>query len=32
MESPHLQKFSAYTDDIVEVWELFQGEKVDDGA
>ena len=29
MESPHLQEFSANTDDIVEVWELFQGEKVD---
>ena len=30
MESPHLQEFSANTDDIVEVWELFQGEKVED--
>jgi len=29
MESPHLQEFSAYTDHIVEVWELFQGEKVE---
>jgi quinol monooxygenase YgiN len=29
MESPHLEEFSANTDDIVEVWELFQGEKVD---
>ena len=29
MESPHLQEFSANTDDIVEVWELFQGEKVE---
>ncbi|MDP9439678.1 MAG: antibiotic biosynthesis monooxygenase [Actinomycetota bacterium] len=29
MESPHLQEFSATTDDIVEVWELFQGEKVE---
>jgi quinol monooxygenase YgiN len=28
MESPHLQEFSANTDDIVEVWELFRGEKV----
>jgi quinol monooxygenase YgiN len=30
MESPHLQEFSANTDDIVEVWRLFQGEKVED--
>ncbi len=30
MESPHLQEFSANTDDIVEVWELFQCEKVED--
>ncbi len=30
MEPPHLQEFSANTDDIVEVWELFQGEKVED--
>ena len=29
MESPHLQEFSVNTEDIVEVWELFQGEKVD---
>jgi quinol monooxygenase YgiN len=29
MESPHLQEFSANTDDIVEVWRLFQGEKVE---
>jgi quinol monooxygenase YgiN len=29
MESPHLQEFSANTEDIVEVWELFQGEKVE---
>jgi quinol monooxygenase YgiN len=29
MESPHLQEFSANTDDIVEVWELFQGEKAE---
>ena len=29
MESPHLQEFSANTDDIVEVWELFRGEKVE---
>ena len=29
MESQHLQEFSANTEDIVEVWELFQGEKVD---
>ena len=29
MESQHLQEFSANTDDIVEVWELFQGEKVE---
>lgn len=28
MESPHLQEFSANTEDMVEVWELFQGEKV----
>jgi quinol monooxygenase YgiN len=28
-ESPHLQEFSANTDDIVEAWELFQGEKVE---
>jgi hypothetical protein len=26
---PHLQEFSANTDDVVEVWELFQDEKVD---
>ena len=29
MESPHLNEFSAATEDMVEVWELFQGEKVD---
>jgi quinol monooxygenase YgiN len=29
MESPHLQGFSANTDDIVEVWELSQGEKAE---
>jgi quinol monooxygenase YgiN len=29
MESPHLQGFSADTDDMVEVWELFQGEKAE---
>jgi quinol monooxygenase YgiN len=29
MESPHLQEFSANTDDIVEVRELFQGEKAE---
>ena len=29
MESPHLAEFSAETEDMVEVWELFQGEKVD---
>lgn len=29
MESPHLSEFSAETEDMVEVWELFQGEKVD---
>ena len=29
MESPHLTEFSAETEDMVEVWELFQGEKVD---
>jgi quinol monooxygenase YgiN len=29
MESPHLNEFSADTEDIVEVWELFQGERVD---
>jgi quinol monooxygenase YgiN len=29
LESPHLQEFSANTADIVEVWGLFQGEKVD---
>jgi quinol monooxygenase YgiN len=28
MESPHLNEFSAETEDMVEVWELFQGEKV----
>lgn len=29
MESPHLSEFSAETEDMTEVWELFQGEKVD---
>ena len=29
MESPHLQEFSANTDAIVEVWQFFQGEKVE---
>lgn len=29
MESPHLQEFSVNADDIVEVWELFWGEKVE---
>ena len=29
MESRHLQEFSANTEGMVEVWELFQGEKVD---
>lgn len=29
MESPHPEEFSTNTDDIVEVWELFQGEKVE---
>ena len=29
METPHLNEFSARTEDMVEVWELFQGEKVD---
>lgn len=29
MGSPHLNEFSAATEDVVEVWELFQGEKVD---
>ena len=29
MESPHLTEFSAETEDVIEVWELFQGEKVD---
>lgn len=29
MESPHFSEFSAETEDMVEVWELFQGEKVD---
>ena len=29
MESQHLQEFSTNTEGIVEVWELFQGEKVD---
>lgn len=29
MESPHLAEFSTRTEDMVEVWELFQGEKVD---
>lgn len=29
MESPHLSEFSAGTEDMTEVWELFQGEKVD---
>ncbi len=29
MESPHLGEFSAETEDMTEVWELFQGEKVD---
>lgn len=28
MESPHLEEFSANTEDIVEVWDQFQGEKV----
>ena len=29
MDSEHLQRFSANTEDMVEVWELFQGEKVE---
>ncbi|WP_207956252.1 putative quinol monooxygenase [Rubrobacter marinus] len=29
MESSHLSEFSAATEDMVEVWELFQGEKVE---
>jgi hypothetical protein len=29
MQAPHLNEFSAVTEGIVEVWELFQGEKVD---
>jgi quinol monooxygenase YgiN len=29
MQSPHLTEFSAATEGIVEVWELFQGEKVE---
>ena len=29
MKSPHLSEFSAATKGMVEVWELFQGEKVD---
>ena len=28
MQAPHLTKFSAATEGIVEVWELFVGEKV----
>jgi quinol monooxygenase YgiN len=30
MQAPHLTEFSAATKDIVEVWELFLGEKVED--
>ncbi len=30
MNAPHLTAFSAATEGIIEVWELFQGEKVDD--
>lgn len=29
MESPHLQEFSAGTEDMVEAWELPRGEKVE---
>ncbi len=29
MEAPHLTEFSAETEGIVEVWDLFLGEKVD---
>lgn len=28
MQSPHLQAFSAATQDTVELWDIFQGEKV----
>lgn len=29
MQAPHLSEFSAATEGMVEVWELFQGEKVE---
>jgi len=29
MQAPHLTEFSTVTEGIVEVWELFQGEKVE---
>lgn len=29
MQAPHLNEFSTVTEGIVEVWELFQGEKVE---
>ncbi len=29
MKAPHLTEFTRTTEGIVEVWELFQGEKVD---